>query len=317
MKTAHFLLTGIMVLTTLAFTGQAAAQGCVDSPAGLLGWWPGDGTGSDIESGQHAKLLNGAGFAPGLVGDAFSLNNFDAGQDDSVVLSHVMVDGLADLTIELWVRTTDTVGGIVSGANAGVNGSNELLLYIESATGLTPWVRQSSSGALSVTLSDDTWHHVAFTRAARVGSLYIDGVLIGALPYPAGEVDLGPHGLQIGQEQDCLAGCLAPDQALDGLFDEIAIYGRALSGAEVMSVFDAGSAGKCKPEPVMDDAIASGDMDALLSEIDALNDRLTAQEQDMDDVGSIAHEHEHDKRKKRKWGHHDRDGHSKDHWPWR
>jgi hypothetical protein len=310
MKTRQFLFAGTVVLAALALTSQATAQSCVESPTGLVGWWPGDGTGSDLESGPDAKLLNGAGFAPGLVGDAFSLNNFDAGQDDSVVLPHLMVDGLGDMTVELWVNTTDSLGGIVSGANANANSSNELLLYVQTAAGITPWVKQSSAGVVPAAVSDGAWHHVAFTRRQATGSLYVDGVMVGALPYPPGPVDIGPHGLQLGQEQDCLAGCYDPDQALDGLFDEVAIYDRALTEAEIVSVFDAGAAGKCKPVPVPvgNETIATEEIDALHAEIDALNDRLTAQEQAIEDMESITPQQEqsHSRHWKHRGRHHDK-----------
>ena len=35
-----------------------------------------------------------------------------------------------------------------------------------------------------------------------------------------------------------------------GLVDEVAIFNRALSAAEIKSIYDAGSAGKAKPEAV-------------------------------------------------------------------
>ena len=35
----------------------------------------------------------------------------------------------------------------------------------------------------------------------------------------------------------------------DGLIDEVEIYDRALGASEIQAIFDAGSAGKCKPIP--------------------------------------------------------------------
>ena len=287
---------GILLFAMVAFAAPGFSQTCVDSPAGLVGWWPADGNGADIESGFDAKLRNGAGYAPGMVGEAFSLNNFDAGQDDSVILPHMLVDGLADMSVELWLNTTDPSGGILTGANGNANASNEFLLFVQTADSVTPWVKQRSAGAVSATLSDGVWHHVAFVRAANNGTLYVDGVRMGTLLYPAGPIDIGPHGLQLGQEQDCLAGCFQPDQALDGLFDEVAIYDRALSETEILTVFNAGAAGKCKPmAPEPTDSVTSEDLEALLAEIDALNERLTIQEQALDDLDTKAPS-EHGKR---------------------
>ncbi|MBM2848769.1 MAG: hypothetical protein HW418_1711, partial [Anaerolineales bacterium] len=42
-----------------------------------MSWWPGNGDATDIVGGNHGTPLNGATFAPGLVGTAFSLDGVD------------------------------------------------------------------------------------------------------------------------------------------------------------------------------------------------------------------------------------------------
>ena len=44
---------------------------------GLVSWWPGDGHADDVAGGNHGTLLNGATFAPGVVGQAFSFDGVD------------------------------------------------------------------------------------------------------------------------------------------------------------------------------------------------------------------------------------------------
>lgn len=51
----------------------APAQ-CVAPPSGLVGWWPGDGNATDIVGRNDGSLRNGATFAIGQVGQAFSLD---------------------------------------------------------------------------------------------------------------------------------------------------------------------------------------------------------------------------------------------------
>lgn len=61
-----------------AFTrgGEEAGSGpkCVPSPPGLVGWWPGNGSASDLVGGRVATLHGDATFGPGLVGQAFVLD---------------------------------------------------------------------------------------------------------------------------------------------------------------------------------------------------------------------------------------------------
>ena len=46
----------------------------------MIGWWPGDGNANDIMGSNDGTPVNGATFAAGLIGQAFSLD----GVDDSV-----------------------------------------------------------------------------------------------------------------------------------------------------------------------------------------------------------------------------------------
>ena len=51
---------------------------CTPPPSGMVGWYPGDGNAVDIQSGNNGSLQGGATFAPGKVGQAFSLNGSSA-----------------------------------------------------------------------------------------------------------------------------------------------------------------------------------------------------------------------------------------------
>jgi hypothetical protein len=90
------------------------------------------------------------------------------------------------------------------------------------------------------------WKHVAavFDGSAGVMQLFIDGTLAGQV-YTAMKPfrDLDPAyspDVQIGNASGF-------NQVFNGLIDELAVYDRALSSAEVMAIYSAGSAGKCQP----------------------------------------------------------------------
>ncbi len=68
-KMSKALLWGALIfLLTSTLVGHVAAQTCVQPPAGLVSWWPGDGNAKDIISGNDGTLVNGATFATGKVG---------------------------------------------------------------------------------------------------------------------------------------------------------------------------------------------------------------------------------------------------------
>jgi len=55
----------------------AYAQSCTPPPADMVSWWPADGDANDVVDANHGTLWNGATFAPGMVGPAFSLDGTD------------------------------------------------------------------------------------------------------------------------------------------------------------------------------------------------------------------------------------------------
>src|SRR5207237_6866859 len=58
----------------------SSPSNCVTPPSGLVSWWAAEGTATDSADSNAGTLLNGVGFAPGKVGQAF---NFD-GINDSI-----------------------------------------------------------------------------------------------------------------------------------------------------------------------------------------------------------------------------------------
>ena len=81
-------------------------------------------------------------------------------------------------TVELWVKTTDANGGLISRWDAGQDG---FILNVEG--GNLAWrVATSASGgqggkAGSATINDGTWHHVALVISATDIKAYVDGTL--------------------------------------------------------------------------------------------------------------------------------------------
>ena len=78
--------------------------------------------------------------------------------------------------------------------------------------------RESSSAIIKVYVDRDLKSNLAFTKT---GPLIID-----------------PGGAWLGQEQDSLGGGFESRQALKGFLDDIRIYNRALTEAEVKALYE-------------------------------------------------------------------------------
>lgn len=142
---------------------------------------------------------------------------------------------------EGWLRSTNTATNnafaIVEGAAAGnpvialgLGTGGKLRAFIRNAAGVSVQLTSTT------TLSDGAWHHVALTcDAANLFTLYLDGVAVGS-----GTV-AGP----IGTENFALGGRrtgASVSNPYPGDIDEVGVYGRALTAAEVASHYAARSA---------------------------------------------------------------------------
>lgn len=261
----HLLLVSMACAThTLFYSPSATAQtqGCLSPSDGLISWWPGDGTARDLLNRNDGILINGTSFAPGFVGQALS---FD-GNDDMVLVPDDETLRPSQVTVMAWVKFASLDSRLFGGANLPgmqylVFKRNSRLSFFEDYTLLK--FRQSPGfdridfdvtsaggiqrGAGSTTnIIANQWYHVAGTYDGATIRIYINGALeretFHGLP-----LDHSTQPLVIGRSgQDGEPGEANWDAAFHGQLDEVAIYSRALSSAEIAAIYDAGAAGICK-----------------------------------------------------------------------
>jgi hypothetical protein len=229
------LVFGSLLSFTFGIPGHTTdAEACVDPPSGMISWWPGDGNTFDIIGPNCGTLMNGATFAPGMVGQAFS---FD-GVDDQVVASGTDINDLQNLTIDAWVShnslpseiqryVTITGEALAVLRYDGADGPQQLHFFMR-IDGVLRHIRFNN--ALQVGI----FHHVAGTYDGSVMRLYLDGAEVGNLAVSGTVGDA--NGVVLSMESE----------PLDGLLDEVEIYNRALSASEIQAIFNEGSEGKCK-----------------------------------------------------------------------
>jgi hypothetical protein len=227
--------------------------GCVDPPLGMVAWWPLDET-SITKEGSISDDLAGFNNIGTLIGGPVPVAGkvlgglqFDGVNDYVEVPDHPELNfGRGDFSFDAWIQTTDSIG------------AKDLVDKRVSANGYTGYSFFLNNGKLSLQLgtgsftsytspvfvADGKWHHIAITvsRASPTGILfYLDGVdtqFGNPTLHPASLDHSGP--LRIGS-QSFSVGFL-----FKGILDEIELFNRVLTKAEIVSIFSAGSAGKCK-----------------------------------------------------------------------
>ncbi len=232
----------------LSLLGTASAARA-DVPAGIVSWWKAAGDARD-SVGTNDGILTGGTLAAGEVGEAFRFSDasdyVDVGDQDS------LDPGNGNFTVEAWIRTASIFNGNGSAAQTIVakreNGHRGYILFLQYGL-LNLWVSDGRSlvffGDAGTPLDDDTFHHVAgvLDRTSTTGGrVYVDGI----------EMVAQDATMFTSPIENSMPFCIGKDtypgyessQDFTGSIDEVSYYNRALSRAEILSIFTAGPDGK-------------------------------------------------------------------------
>ena len=235
MNTKNFRPLWMVVLTALfpmASFWPGASSAHAASPPGLISRWAGDGTALDSAGANHGVMQNGATFGAGVTGQAFSLD----GLDDFMRVPF-------DVSLNFSATNPFTVMALVNPQRLGayeavvvkcpVNNEWDWGLYWYPNGRFVAGRHNQEAVQSTNPLAPGAWHHAAFTYDSGVWALYVDGVLHGTtngiyVTQSAGALAIGRKGESVAN-----ANCFA------GRIDEVQIFNRALSGAEISAVYDA------------------------------------------------------------------------------
>ena len=235
------LIVLVMALALLATASLVWANG------GPVSYWPLDGTALDAVNGNHGTN-NGADYVAGKFGTAL---NFSESGD----LVRVPNDSLLrpdNVTVSAWVRNVGTPTSfdyILAKTLDG--GKASYAFYTRDTGGLWFYVSDSSTFYLSddagPDIWDGVWHHIAGTYDGSVVRLFVDGSEIGtansgpsAIAYGTaffnGDLSIGSYG-----------NLSSPSFDWRGDIDEVGVWNRALTPAEVAFLADPEVAIDIKP----------------------------------------------------------------------
>lgn len=214
---------------------------------GLVGLWTFDGAdvnwtsasagvaydrSGNNNTGTLTNMSRSGSVDAGKLGQALNFN----GSSQKVSISHSSsLDLASTLTISAWVYPTSFgfLDGIVSKYQSG--GGNEYFLRLNS---IAPYTKLNCGGGTDVTsvgtLTANTWHHVSCVISGGTASIYINGVLDNS---GSASVSSGSDSVVIGED-------FAPDgtRLWNGKIDDVRIYNRALTAAEVLQLYRLGGA---------------------------------------------------------------------------
>jgi hypothetical protein len=132
--------------------------------AGLIGHWTFDGNTQDSSArGNHGTSgVTPPVFVAGKVGS----NAMDFRGADYVAIDGVVNDITStDLTISLWIKTTQSGEGELVATNDGASG-HPFMLGIQSGN---PYVNDGGDTQFAPAVNDDQWHLLTYVRSGNTG----------------------------------------------------------------------------------------------------------------------------------------------------
>jgi len=207
---------------------------------GLVGYWKfdeGSGTTASDSSGygNTGTLSTGAstpGWTTGKVGGALS---FDGVDDYVEVPDSPSIRNWPDgITVEIWAKSNtenwNSYGMLVSKRDS-------FILYPVTDTKALYWyIIGTAWWSVAYVIPEDirNWHHYVGTYSAdRYLRLYMDGELVASPMGPYGAIADDEGIMAIGRDDGFT------DRNFNGLIDEVRMYNRALSGAEIKAIYNA------------------------------------------------------------------------------
>ena len=220
---------------------------CVNPSTNAVAWWAADGSAYDIARTNLATLRNGAGYGPGVVGQSFS---FDGTDDYAEVPSSPSLKVTGPFSVEGWINYDHlygSYGSVIFAKGCDAESSVDWAMSVSASYKLRPHVYITGSGwyyfDCGTTLQPRAWYHIAlvYTGTNLIG--YLNGTSDGSIAL-SGTVQATDYSLRIGAYapvNGSSSKCFFP-----GKIDELTVYNRALSAAEIGAIYSAGCAGKCK-----------------------------------------------------------------------
>jgi uncharacterized delta-60 repeat protein len=219
------------VTSSVASVVLGVPQGCVQAPAGMVGWWRGESGFSDelglndgVEDYYYLAGWGYIGFAPYLGSHVPANRSLDVGLDEGFsVEGWICPDISRDGAGVSWEKSRAECGVSFSLVSSnGLQGLAAVLVAREDEG-----IPQTIATAPDL-LAEDEYHHVALTyeKSSGAAAIYVNGQVVA-------EKKIGSMALRT-----------TNDFYFQGV-DELSLYDRALSLQEVQSICNARTLGKC------------------------------------------------------------------------
>lgn len=204
---------------------------------GVVGWWSFQGNANDVSGNGHHGTVYGATLTQDRFGNPEGAYRFDGNDRIIVPDSDAFTLGANDFTLLTWMQYHPVGGYYLMGHDEGPGSTNKWIFWTQS-TGVFLHVNTRSGGGYTAAnysgaaAQPDIWYHMAIRRDGDLYTVFWNG-LPGpshtdsrTIPNPSASFQMGTA------ETD------HPERVFRGVLDDVLWYNRALTDAEIRSLYD-------------------------------------------------------------------------------
>jgi hypothetical protein len=246
------------------------ANACLAQPSGLVSWWPANDNANDIIGSNNGALENSATYGLGEVDDAFNLTGNTSSSSDQYILINggTMPTNLqiqSNITLSAWIYPTAYPTDYGNGAIGVIAGSQHdgnyagATLYYDARVNPDAGGQGSPVGHIAFNIGNGSTWYVQDTQtqvplnqwtlvtgvgtSGQPSQIYFNGILqpSNSGNYPSswtGTASYASTWFQIGQETN-------ENRPFTGLIDDVQVYNKSLTHAQIQAIYNAGNAGMC------------------------------------------------------------------------
>ena len=221
---------------------------------GLVGWWPFNGNANDESGNGNNGTVNGATLTSDRFGNTGKAYNYDGTNDYTEINNNNLYSFMLNnsYTVSFWVNiniNSNTIQSFIGQGDGDGQYQNRFWRSYLNNSQITNHIRGNGSDPFDtknsfVNNSTNTWNLITMVRNYNSNlQLYINGVL------SDNDNDITGLSNQFTAQRNILIGAFLDAnnnqlmQFLNGRFDDLAIWNRALTQQEIASLYDIPSCG--------------------------------------------------------------------------
>ncbi|GAB3403387.1 LamG-like jellyroll fold domain-containing protein [Flindersiella endophytica] len=200
-----------------------------------IGFWPfdeGSGTVAADQAGDHdATLVNGPAWVSGRSGSALQFAGSQSADTGAGIL-----DTTGNYSVSAWVRL-DSLGGFATAVSQDGDQNSAFFLQYSGEDNRFAFSFVGGRALAPIAPEPGRWYHLVGVRDAAAGQfkLYVDGAPAGTAANRCGEASAGHTVIGRGRYNG------GPVDYWRGAIDQVHVYDRALTDAEVSALYAAGN----------------------------------------------------------------------------